>query len=73
MESRAIAAGCRLAEATAAWLRRCAEAVARHAEVQGADARVRTPGHRAGWEMIEEERVYFNLDCSAASAGLLVL
>jgi hypothetical protein len=49
------------------WLYQCAEAVAWACQVQGADAgapsRVRD----------EEERVYFNLDCSAASAGLLVL
>jgi hypothetical protein len=39
-ESRAVAASYRFAEAMAAWLRRCTEAVVR--------ARMLTPGHRAG-------------------------
>jgi hypothetical protein len=65
MESRAIVTDCRLAGATAAWLRRCTEAVARACQ----DAHAGTE-----WARDEEERVYyFNLDCSAASARLLVL
>jgi hypothetical protein len=67
MELHAIATGCRVTGAMVAWLRRCAEAVARACQ----DAHAGAPSKVED----EEERVYsyFNLDCSAASAELLVL
>jgi len=67
-----IATGCRFAGAMTAWLHWCAEAMAR--ACRGA-RRGRRGTHAGAPSRVgdEKERVYFNLDCLAASARMLVL